>query len=690
MMTMGRLIRLPATAAALLALAAAVFAGGAEEGAQAADQAAPEAMAGAGMTFDHEWDSLRTFVTVSEYTRQTGNAVGDYHEAPELAARVADGSLEPVADRLPADPALVVPYHEIGQYGGTAFIGRMSRLNWSDAQMIGISYEPVTRLASDHRTVLCNVCEAWQISADAQTVTIHLRPGMHWSDGDGFDADDLMFWYQDVMLNEELTPRQPRRWAPGGSFVQVNKVDDHTVTLNFAAPFPNWAPSMATTMGGDMLLPRHYLEGFHPGYTDRGKLEARAKEEGFDSWTKYFGQTRQSWATIVPRYNPDLPTILPFYLTEYSTDVSQWRRNPYYWKVDPAGNQLPYMERIVVTNVEDLEVWNGKTLAGEYTMSGFLTSVEDFGLFKENEETGDYRVINWPTAFAAAANYQPNLTAADADLRPVFQDVRFRRALSLAINRDEINQVVFFGLGESAQMTLLPTSKYYEESFAQAWAEYDPDAANALLDEMGLAWDARNEYRLLPNGKRLSFTVEYINVETPKTRVSELVAEHWAAIGVEAILKEEGRRLVNERVAANQISFSLAHGFGSNDLHFESGRMQWFVPTSVGWANPWAVEWGRWYQTGGAEGEEPPAEIQELQRLRDQFLIEPDEAERIRIGKQILQSQADNLWTIGTVRLIPQPLVIKNSVGNFPERGLWGYSVIWTFPHHPEQFYLKQ
>ena len=348
-----------------------MFRGGAEEGAQAAAEAAPEAMAGAGMTFDHEWDSLRTFVTVSEYTRQTGNAVGDYHEAPELAARVADGSLEPVADRLPADPALVVPYHEIGQYGGTAFIGRMSRLNWSDAQMIGISYEPVTRLASDHRTVLCNVCEAWQISDDAQTVTIHLRPGMHWSDGDGFDADDLMFWYQDVMLNEELTPRQPRRWAPGSSFVQVNKVDDHTVTLNFAAPFPNWAPSMATTMGGDMLLPRHYLEGFHPGYTDRNKLEARAKEEGFDSWTKYFGQTRQSWATIVPRYNPDLPTILPFYLTEYSTDVSQWRRNPYYWKVDPAGNQLPYMERIVVTNVEDLEVWNGKTLAGEYTMSGF-------------------------------------------------------------------------------------------------------------------------------------------------------------------------------------------------------------------------------------------------------------------------------------------------------------------------------
>ena len=207
----------------------------------------------------------------------------------------------------------MVPYHEIGQYGGTAFIGRMSRLNWSDAQMIGISYEPVTRLASDHRTVLCNVCESWQMSDDAQTVTIRLRPGMRWSDGDSFDADDLMFWYQDVMLNEELTPRQPRRWAPGGSFVQVNKVDDHTVTLNFAAPFPNWAPSMATTMGGDMLLPRHYLEGFHPGYTDRGKLEARAKEEGFESWTKYFGQTRQSWATIVPRYNPDLPTILPFY-----------------------------------------------------------------------------------------------------------------------------------------------------------------------------------------------------------------------------------------------------------------------------------------------------------------------------------------------------------------------------------------
>ena len=331
---------------------------------------------------------------------------------------------------------------------------------------------------------------------------------------------------------------QPRRWAPGGSFVQVEKVDDHTVTLRFAAPFPNWAPSMATTMGGDMLLPRHYLEGFHPDYTDREKLEARAKEEGFESWTQYFGQTKQSWATIVPRYNPDLPTILPFYLTQYSTDISQWQRNPYYWKVDPAGNQLPYMERIVVTNVEDLEVWNGKTLAGEYTMSGFLTSVEDFALFKENEEAGDYRVINWPTAFAAAANYEPNLTAPDMDLRPIFQDVRFRRALSLAINRDEINQVVFFGLGEPAQMTLLPTSKYYEESYAQAWAEYDPDAANTLLDEMGLQWDNRREYRLLPNGKRLSFTVEYINVETPKTRVSEW----WPSTGRRSAWRRSSRR----------------------------------------------------------------------------------------------------------------------------------------------------
>ena len=676
----------------LLALAAAAFGGGSQatEEETAGAASAPTAMAAARQSFDHEWDSLRTFVTVSAYTQQTGNAVAAYQEAPELAARVAAGSLDPVASRLPADPALVVPYEEIGQYGGTAFIGRMSRLNWSDAQMIGISYEPITRLASDHRTVVCNVCEEWEMSDDAQTVTIRLRPGMRWSDGAPFSADDLMFWYEDVMLNEELTPRLPRNWSPGGTMVQVDKVDDHTVTLRFAAPYPNWAAAMSTTRGGDMLLPRHYLEQFHAGYTDRVKLETKAKEEGFEAWTQYFGQTKQSWATIVPRYNPDLPTILPFYLTEYSTDISRWERNPYYWKVDPAGNQLPYMESIVVTNVEDLQVWNGKTLAGEYTLSGFLTSIEDFALFKENEDTGDYRVIMWPTAFAAAVNFEPNMTAPDADLRPIFQDVRFRRALSLAINREEINQVVFFGLGEPAQMTLLPTSKYYEEGFANSYAEYDPDAANALLDEMGLQWDARREYRLLANGKRLSFTVEYINVETPKTRVSELVVEHWQAIGVEAILKEEGRRLVNERVAANQISFSLAHGFAANDLHFESGSMAWFVPYSVGWANPWAVEWARWYQTSGAEGEEPPAEIRQLQELREQFLIEPDEAERVRLGKQILQSQADNLWTIGTVRLIPQPLVIKNSVGNFPDSGLWGYSVIWTWPQHPEQFYLKQ
>ena len=470
----------------------------------------------------------------------------------------------------------------------------------------------------------------------------------------------------------------------------MNKVDDHTVTLNFAAPFPNWAPSMATTMGGDMLLPRHYLEGFHPGYTDRGKLEARAKEEGFESWTKYFGQTRQSWATIVPRYNPDLPTILPFYLTEYSTDVSQWQRNPYYWKVDPAGNQLPYMERIVVTNVEDLEVWNGKTLAGEYTMSGFLTSVEDFGLFKENEEAGDYRVINWPTAFAAAANYQPNLTAADADLRPVFQDVRFRRALSLAINRDEINQVVFFGLGESAQMTLLPTSKYYEESFAQAWAEYNPDAATRCWTRWG--WSGT---RATSTGCCRTASGSPSPSSTSTWRRPRRGSRSW--------WPNTGRRSAWRR-------FSRRRGGGWSTSGWPPTRFPsaWRTASAAttctssraacsGSCRPRSAGPIRGRSSGGAgtrpaahEGEEPPAEIQELQRLRDQFLIEPDEAERIRIGKQILQSQADNLWTIGTVRLIPQPLVIKNSVGNFPERGLWGYSVIWTFPHHPEQFYLKQ
>ena len=269
---------------------------------------------------------------------------------------------------------------------------------------------------------------------------------------------------------------------------------------------------MATTMGGDMLLPRHYLEGFHPDYTDCGKLEARAKEEGFESWTTYFGQTRQSWATIVPRYNPELPTILPFYLTEYSTDISQWKRNPYYWKVDPAGNQLPYMERIVVTNVEDLEVWNGKTLAGEYTMSGFLTSVEDFALFKESEEAGDYRVINWPTPFAAAVNYEPNLTAPDMDLRPIFQDVRFRRALSRAINRDEINQVVFFGLGEPAQMTLLPTSKLLRGELRAGLGTVRPRRRQRVAGRVGAGVGRTQRYRLLPNGKRFSFTVEYISI----------------------------------------------------------------------------------------------------------------------------------------------------------------------------------
>ena len=673
--------------AVLIALvsAATMFATGTSE-TSAGSSGAGKAQA----TFQHEWDAMRTYVTVAEYEKKTGKKVSTLHEAPSLAALVKAGKLDPVAARLPKDPALVVPYAEIGQYGGTAYIGRMSRLNWSDAQMIGISYEPVTRLASDWRTIVPNVCKSYEISGDARTVTIHLREGMRWSDGAPFSADDIMFWYEDVLLNEELTVQPPRNWSPGDELVRVEKLDEYSVRLRFAAPVPNWPSMMATTQGGDMLLPKHYLKQFHPRYTPREEVEAKAKAAGFDSWTKQFGQIKQAWATLLPRYNPDLPTLLPYYLKEYSTDGSRWERNPYYWKVDTEGNQLPYIDSIVVTNVQDLQVWNGKTMSGEYTMSGFLTSVEDFPLFKESEASGNYRVIMWPTSFAAAVNYEPNQTSRDPDLRKLFQDVRFRRALSLAINREEINKVVFFGLGEPAQMTLLPTSKYYEERFARAYAEYDPDRANKLLDEMGLKWDQKREYRLMANGKRLSFPVEYINVETPKTRVSEIVAEHWKAIGVQAILKEQGRQLVNERVGANEIHFSLAHGFSSNDLHFEAGIMQWFVPYAVNWASPWAVEWARWYQTSGAEGEEPPAAIKQLQQWREQLLTAVGDSERLAIGKKILSSQAENLWTIGTVRMIPQPIVLKNEVGNFPDRGLWGYSVIWTWPAHPEQFYLRQ
>jgi len=629
------------------------------------------------------------YSTLGEYEKVTGKTIETFNEAPMLRTKVAAGELPPVKQRLPEEPVVVEPLEEIGQYGGTARVFSIAPGHPGDGAYIS-GEEPVLRVASDLKTTIPNIARKWELSEDGKTLTLYLRKGMKWSDGYPFTADDIMYWWEDMVLNDELTPVKPTAWwAPGGELMKVEKVDDYTVRFRFAAPYPI-APMLLGGPEGYWKAqnPKHYLSQFHIKYNP--KANELAKERGFDFWYQLHGDRTLSWCSLMR--NPGVPTINAFKCVEKTASHLLYERNPYYWKVDTEGNQLPYIDRILVKKVEDIEMYTAKIVTGETDFAARETSLENYPLYVESAEKAGYRVLPWPSGFGTMVLYQLNLTCKDPVLREIFLDVRFRRAMSLALNREEINEILFFGMGKPAQWTLISTSILYEPRFAQAYAQYDPGEANRLLDEMGLEWDKKHEYRLRPDGKRLVWTNEYyaggMNIAGEAT--SELAARYWKEIGCQVLLKPITGELSTIRAEANEIYMNLWIGDRGTDMAFFTGDMRWFMPLSYGWEMTYGVEWARWYLTKGKAGEEPPEKVKQLYEWRKKVMSTMDEEERIQMGKKILASQAENVWVIGTVAEVPVPIIVNKLLRNIPEEGLYTWDVTYTMPQHPEQWFFKQ
>jgi len=578
---------------------------------------------------------------------------------------------------------------EIGEYGGTIHLVSPGTADWGMGGFEIINFEGMFRIAPDGNTYLPNLAKDWEFSEDGRTLTLYLRKGIKWSDGVPFTTDDIMFWWEDIALNETLFGGGPGgEWSPGGEPMEVEQVDDYTVRLHFAVPYPFIMVELAQCgrWGCDFYVPKHYLKKFHIKYNP--EADELAKEAGYDHWYQLFND--KLWTTWGGKY-VGRPTLRAYRLIKEEKGNYLAERNPYYWKVDPAGNQLPYIDRVFVAGaISDPELVNGKIIGGEVDFECVQTTLDNLSLYKESAEKANYRVLLWPGVNGAEVFYQPNLTyKKDLVLRDIFRDVRFRRALSLAIDREEINEALFFGLAVPRQNTVIPQSKYYEPEFAEAYAQYDPEEANRLLDEMGLKWDENHEYRLRPDGKRLTIRLEYAEGGAyGATSVSELVKEYWKKIGINLNLKIFKRDILRQRGWANEIPF----GLWTNDraaLLFET-EPKWCVAMSYeGQPDIWQILWGQWYTTDGKEGEEPPEEIKKNVERWEKMRVTMDEEERIRLGKEILRSQAENLWTIGTVGLAPHVIIVRNNLRNVPEKALYSWDYMWTDIANPEQFFFK-
>ena len=606
-----------------------------------------------------------------------------YNEAPMLRVKVAAGELPPVEERLPEEPLVVEVVEEIGQYGGTLHEAYPGPRHYEELEMAA---ERMLRITEGG--VAPNIAKDYKFSEDGKVLTLYLRKGMRWSDGAPFTADDIMFWYEDVLQNKDLTPVLPKAWCPGGKLMEMKKIDDYTVQLNFAKPYPMIIKGLAHWGGGvtSFFLPAHYLKKYHIKYNP--EADEMAKKSGFEHWWQLFQQKSNLGGALGAQADPNAPTLKAFVLKEKGPNYIVAERNPYYWKVDPAGNQLPYIDRIVVSAVADRETYNAKIVAGEVDLAGMQTELRNLPLYKESAEKGNYRVLLWQRVQGVDVCYQPNQTyKKDLVLRDIFRDVRFRRALSLAIDREDINEAIYFGLAVPRQTTVIPQSEYYEEEFAKAYAQYDPEEANRLLDEMGLKWDENHEYRLRPDGKRLTIILEYCEMETPKTPTTELVKEYWKKIGIDLRVKVISGELDSVRYVGNQVQMGLWHADRCGFL-FDTEPF-WFVPMRHGWECTWAPLWAQWYVTRGEEGEEPPEEAKKNIERYERMQVTMDEEERIRLGKEILRSQAENLWTIGTVGLAPHPVIVRNNLRNVPEKAVLGWDYFWTLPQKPEQYFLK-
>ncbi|HJN49382.1 MAG: ABC transporter substrate-binding protein [Pseudomonadales bacterium] len=603
---------------------------------------------------------------------QTASQLGieRFSESPLLAGR----DLPPVGQRLPEDPQVIVPFGEIGKYGGKA------RITLGDGWTF-FNWEAALTISPDLRTLLPNLARTWTVSADGRTITIHLRRGLKWSDGMPLTSDDFVFTFDHIWMDPEFSP-VTSRLVVGGTIV---KVDDLSIRYVFEKPNPLFV-NLIAQYGNFMVDPKHYYRNWHPAFVDRDELNERIKEMGFISWMAFVDAQRN--ARI--EESVDVPTLRAYRVVSRTPIMMRFERNPYYHKVDPAGQQLPYIDAIDAEIILDnSELVTAKASAGQLDFAAFALRTQDIPLLKLGERHGQVKVNVWRRLHTSDVVIQPNYNYADKRLRELYWDKRFRHALSHAINRQEMNEIIYFGRGVPQQVTVHPSSVFYEPRFATAYTRYDPDRAKALLDEIGVRDINSDGLREYPDGSELIITMEFLDFETPKGITMELVSAYWRAVGVDMRLKLVDRALQSARAQAGAMQMTLWHADFSTDILFPI-LPRWWVPMYTGWDSILWNDWVRYFLTDGRLGEEPPPAMQELQRWSDELRWATDPAVRLAAGKKILASSAENLWTFGTVGLAPHPVVISSRLKNVIPNGIWGWDNRWTLSYHPSTWYFQE
>ena len=552
----------------------------------------------------------------------------------------------------------------------------------------------LVRFNDDLKSLVPNIAKSWEWNDDYTELTFHLRKGHKWSDGHPFTAADVEFWFNDLILDTNIYENTPSLWVWDGQPAKVTAVDETTVKFELPASVPNLVNRFAVSFI-QPFQPKHFLGQFHIKHNpDADKL---AKEKGMESWVDminlYYG--RSDWKDVpspLIKGGADnvVPTLESHILVAESDKGRRMVANPFFHMVDTAGNQLPYMNEIDERFVPEKEVRNLKIVNGEVDYKMQSIFVDDFPLYKENEKNGGYVVHLTPT-LGEAVYYSFNTTAKDPVLREVFNDVRFRQAMSVAINRDEINELAYLGQGEPRQATPAEpdTVDFITDEHLKAFIEFDPDKARALLDEMGLKDGDGDGVRELSNGEPFVMQMFYANQGGP-VKVHELTQGYWGDVGVKVNLREISSDEYRTKGGSNDLLVSSWRHGNRSAPFISQDPFMFHPPFGDRWQPGTGFEWATWLESDGANGTEPPEDAKKLRELAAQFVLVPlGSDESNKLGKEIADIHMKNLWFIGLVGKGISPVVVSDRIGNFRPFTAATYDYYWAYSYRPQQWFFR-
>ncbi len=593
-----------------------------------------------------------------------------------------EASLPPLSERLPEEPLVVQPYESLGRRGGTW--NRAGASGWATG-LERILHEPLVKWDRMALNIRPNLAVSWDMREDGRVWIIRLRKGVKWSDGHPLTSDDLVTVYEDITLNEALRA-QGHGYVRDGVPVVITALDRYTVEVSFARPHPAFLADLA--MGPPIHLgpmPRHFIRTFHPAYVAESELRAMTAAAGRDNWTELFVFKRAWGENPNPREIPTLSAWIPVTSgAEIQRHLSV--RNPYYWKVDPNGVQLPYIDIVAHDSVTSPEVMNLMIMAGQVDMQFRNVRFSDYSLLARYAEKGGYRLVKWHLAVSTQPVLTFNHNHPDPFVLELFNNRRFKEALSIAIDRDEINELVFYGAGKPWQAGVISKSPFFDPRFLRH-LEFDPDRANRLLDELGLVRRDERGFRLRPDGSALRFLVTHASADITAL---ELIQGHWASVGIEVRPHFKGMTYADILDAKYDIVYMdwMDRGMRPDldPMHIAPIAAHCRMAPKVG---KW---WADSREGREPPGGEPPPENSDfavcLKWVEELGKTAYDDPRRVGIIQSILELNAANLWHIGIIGELPSVGVVKNNFRNVPEEAVSDWLIRTPSNTDPEQYWI--